>query len=494
MNEEIIDTNIKRKYDADVLILFERRTLDYKITILQQTIKRSEAIWAFDDGIHKVNSVSSMQVSPNTFFLKGDGDFSREEKTEFVSIETAEMWLRLLPQCPFIKVVTSREDADKLLLKEETIDDALKSLKLYEEPTDDDIKAMIDLVDLDVFCRIIQSRLKLEYDGSFCGDYERPSMEDIGKINKKWAKKYLQDWAKSKFRFYKLFGNKLTIEKEVDYIPLKNDLTAKIEDLKNKFPLYAPMLSSIDYKCYEENKMVNGYYGSCFRSMVKGNMSLTKFIALYNNNDLNMELSKFYQSKGKTNIYISIDPCDYLTVSINNSGWKSCHNFFNGCYGNAGLSYMHDKTSLVGFSSNGKTKYTGEYRDFEWNNKKWREMIYVSEENSAVAFSRQYPYYEEKYSKVLRELFETTYSNYFNVEDKWLIINNSKKYLNVVHYEHDTGDNPLLYNDISNGYDYKVAINKSDIDKSQKDCLIGRTISRLGNKDNIIDGSESRIW
>lgn len=496
MDNEIIE-DAKKLYTIPNIVLFEYYDNRCSMKVVyQETCKGDfvEKTGTRNGRRYKIKSVGNFQVTYETLFMKGGEDFSQNiSRTENVDESCGKFWESVLNGLKDFKAIHSMEELEKYKVvvdggdEEEKIDFSFKG-----EPNEEEINKMISLVDLPTFCKIIQNRLDMERKGFFDSDgFDIATSEDIGTIINEWAKKYLIDWAKAKYRFYKIFGDKLSIEKEIEHIPTTADAEILKSTLKSNFPLYAPIISCMPINIIRDNKMSLGGYDSYF-NYIKDvqKMTFTKFMSLYGNPELDNEISKLYQANGKTNLTISINPIDYLTVSINQSNWKSCHNFFDGCYGVAGLSLMFDKTSLVGFSSKGMVNYNQYYKKFTWNNKMWREMIYVSEENSAIVFSRQYPFQDERFSKELRKLMEEQISKYFNADDKWFCVSDNKKYINVI------TDCQLLYNDVGQGYSYKAVVNKQDINRKQITCTIGKQIkhiSQINSKYNINDGGD-KIW
>lgn len=191
-----------------------------------------------------------------------------------------------------------------------------------EEPSEDEITKMIAQVDLNTFTNIIKARMR--EDGA--------DGEDLGKINRNWAKEYLKQWAKAKYRLYKLLGNKLKVEKDLEIEPSVEEFRTMQKELMQKFPLYRPIIEHVYYEAFVKERIDTEFIwrDAFLDKRVTDGMSLTKFFALFGSEELNVELSKMYQNKGKAHLTISIDPNDYLTVSINSSGWRSCHNFING--------------------------------------------------------------------------------------------------------------------------------------------------------------------
>lgn len=489
MEEEI---KLGKKYTVDNLILIEYAD-EYKdeaiFTILaQEKIEYGyERNFRIDERYVKIFSYDSFEIRSIDliFFLKGRMDYNDIEPRRICS-KNADIFEKALIEFGFT-IIHSKDEISQYLVKEEKTEELdLKKIVISSKSTKKGIEEMISKVDIDTFIKIIQCRVSDEVsDKSILGD-----------ITREWANSFLQDWAKAKYRFYKLFGNRLTFDIETEYTPTENDGSNILNNLKNKFPLYSYILDKIHPRCVIDNRIYITKIGSSFGddSRVVDGMSFTKFISLFENDKLNIEVSKIYQSKSKAKLTISIDPCDYLTVSVNKSGWHSCHNFFDGCYKNAGLSYMLDKTTLVSYCGGDKINYTYNLRKFEWNSKSWREMIYISENNSAMVFSRQYPYDDNRYSKAIREALEELIANKYEVPNIWKKVISSDIYTDV---ESISG---LFYNDVKNGYRYIAVINKYDANKEQTTIKIGEKVKTLSsylaesdNQDWIEDGEEE-IW
>lgn len=415
------------------------------------------------------------------FFFKGSSDRNSTERKAFsVPLKDYECFIK---RCFLESGVQIMEDEKaKEFVEAETEKNV--SYIFREKPTKQDIDEMIKLVDVKKFTNIIRARL-----------IKDNKITGIESLTDEWAKNYLLTWAKNKFKFYKLFGNKLTLEIDVDVKPDNNEMMRKWQEIREQFPLLEPIFNQIgDSTIIENNVRRPGDYaiwrGFFKDTRVKENMSFTKFISLFENQKLEMEVSKLYQEKGKGHLVISINPIDYLTVSINASQWDSCHHFMKGAYRNAGLSYMNDKTSLVSYRSDREVKYEFEGKKFEWNTKCWRQMIYVAEQNSTMVFSRQYPYESEELSFHIRQLLENAVATYYGGQNKWKIFN--KK--NQANIKVEKGNKARLYNDVGCGFNHKVVRAKDD--KSERKDItirIGTEVIGVISKESIRNENCS-IW
>jgi hypothetical protein len=247
---------------------------------------------------------------------------------------------------------------------------------------------------------------------------------------------YLNLWAKSKYDYYLLFNQNLSIHKEVECEISVEDFAGLLETFKSKYLCYHELLNDFSNAEYFDNQIQRshriGDYLSC-----PINAKLTKIFSLIFNEkssdrlfktrdemligDLSLLMSQKYT---KGSIYISIDPYDYLTSSVNQSGWKSCHSIIDGLFGTASLSYMLDKSSLVCFrpTNEGDVKYSFQdpYISFVGNSKRWRQMLYFDKHTCSMVFSRPYPSDHQQLTDHIRYFMEEHISNFLGQENMWI--------------------------------------------------------------------------
>lgn len=91
-------------------------------------------------------------------------------------------------------------------------------------------------------------------------------------------------------------------------------------------------------------------------------------------------------------LHLSVDPLDYLSVSENSFGWRSCHSL-DGDYAAGNIDYMMDKATVVCYLDDGTTDHTIHNfpADIHWNDKKWRMLLFISPDYCTIAAGRQYP-------------------------------------------------------------------------------------------------------
>lgn len=90
-------------------------------------------------------------------------------------------------------------------------------------------------------------------------------------------------------------------------------------------------------------------------------------------------------------LHLSVDPLDYLTISENNYGWRSCH-ALDGDYIAGNLEYMMDNATIICYiDDNTQVQLHSFPEGLKWNNKKWRMLLFCSENGETIFAGRQYP-------------------------------------------------------------------------------------------------------
>lgn len=105
---------------------------------------------------------------------------------------------------------------------------------------------------------------------------------------------------------------------------------------------------------------------------------------------------------------ISIHPLDYITMSDNGNDWESCMSWkHDGCYHQGTVEMMNSNMVLCCFLHNDKIPWNfssdNEMKDHEgleewlWNNKKYRQLIYVTKD--IIVSGKSYPYANDEISQ-----------------------------------------------------------------------------------------------
>ena len=130
---------------------------------------------------------------------------------------------------------------------------------------------------------------------------------------------------------------------------------------------------------------------------IKIGMNITKALKFFFSNENQLKTIQdrmsvaIQMNKIEGKLCFSIHPLDYLTVSVNNHNWRSCH-ALDGEYRAGNLSYMTDKHTIVCYlKSSENERLPGCPSYVPWNSKKWRVLLYI-DPNTGITFAgRQYP-------------------------------------------------------------------------------------------------------
>ena len=346
-----------------------------------------------------------------------------------------------------------------------------KMCKKIEE-TDDIIEEMITKVDIAKFKKILASATA-----------KRAS-------NFQGIDKLLKNWAVAKKDLYLLFGKNLKLSKEIESERTDTDFKGELFELFKKFPclflLYREMGNFRRFYDNEYEKFSGDFEQYAIK--IPNGTKLTKAISdIFKNKELDIEVSKIFENRlTKGILEVSIDPIDYLTMSFNNSGWKSCYTISEngssnnmGCYVAGTLSYMCDQSSVIAYKHGyEKTKMKLGSSNIEDFSKNWRQVIYVDIVNYTMMCSREYPSKIENVSKFARELIENSISDVLQISKDWTKmkckVSTMKKYIRNVSFCGDT----LVYNDIlhNNRVDGNMIYNKQLNNRKSTSIVAGSNV------------------
>lgn len=97
----------------------------------------------------------------------------------------------------------------------------------------------------------------------------------------------------------------------------------------------------------------------------------------------------------KGDLVLSIHPLDFMTMSDNDSGWQSCMSWVDdGCYHVGTVEMMNSNNVICCYLKNKKDwNFDFNNKDAVWNNKKWRQLAYITPE--IIMTGKAYPYQNE---------------------------------------------------------------------------------------------------
>lgn len=304
----------------------------------------------------------------------------------------------------------------------------------------------------------------------------------MDEVNDRMIKEYLLQWAKSKYRFYQMLGNKTRIDCPFTYKRLKEETRERMVNLAQDFPAYYPWLEAC--RCMTANKMTSREIGwefgkwmaDAFPNFRWEGSSLTRFFksCLQAPDELINRIAQAFENNTVNATYtISIDPVDIMLASENPYDWGSCYrldprddeNHADGC-----LASVLDTSTLITYVWNKEGEFLLGEDKFKFKSiryKKMRAWISIAPDFNAFYMNRIYPGkndYGEEFEKTLRVIIEKTISDYTKLEDKW-----ERNYSSMCqrkfpygYEEHDNEDSTFVragFRDVvSNWFAYDVRI------------------------------------
>jgi hypothetical protein len=249
-----------------------------------------------------------------------------------------------------------------------------------------------------------------------------------------------------------------------------DEMANEVNDLCGKFPAYSNLMSSFHTREFLENKCLD-YNGILQRhfSDYKKDAKLSKVLAnLIPDRSFKDAVANLLQNrKVKATIAVSIDPYDYLTMSVNKYGWDSCQAIGDGSYSTGAGSAMLDESTLIAYKYYGTdASYRIHKLSFEGNSKSWRQCIYFDKDTSSFVTSRQYPSTSEIITKEVRALLEGYVSKYLGRDNSWMVTGSSD-----VNYKEGS---QCIYHDLTNGHSGKVAYLKGAVKETR--VVVGANI------------------
>lgn len=113
------------------------------------------------------------------------------------------------------------------------------------------------------------------------------------------------------------------------------------------------------------------------------------------------------ESKVKGHLCISIHPLDFLSSSENTYNWRSCH-ALDGEFRSGNLSYMVDASTVICYLKGADgVKLPHFPKEVLWNNKKWRMLMFFSDDYEHMMAGRQYPFFNRDALDTVRKLILT---------------------------------------------------------------------------------------
>lgn len=210
--------------------------------------------------------------------------------------------------------------------------------------------------------------------------------------------KIFNAWATNKKRFIDKWNGELQISLG------KVNFSLDAESKESKFVSYCYYLWDIlnnpdlanfveaNYAGFFENKVVSDRY-----TVPKGMKLLRAFKYFEKDKDklrrAQDEASRVIQEdKVEGELIMSVHPLDYLSLSENTYKWRSCH-ALDGDFRAGNISYMMDQTTVVCYLKGSEDVKLPRFPEsVKWNSKKWRVLLFFSDNGKMCFAGRQYPF------------------------------------------------------------------------------------------------------
>lgn len=211
------------------------------------------------------------------------------------------------------------------------------------------------------------------------------------------TKQLFKRWFRAKKEFIRAFGGLIYEIGEFSAQLSEENKQYRIADFQNwivsKYRLYD--LSHF----IEDNK--NSFYNNTVsyskRADVPIGMKLIKSFKFFVEdkeqlNEIQSRASMIIQENSVSGtLCLSVHPLDFLSSSENNHNWRSCH-ALDGEYRAGNLSYMTDSSTIICYlRADGEQKIPNFPNSVPWNSKKWRNLLFFSNDRKMMFAGRPYP-------------------------------------------------------------------------------------------------------
>jgi len=287
---------------------------------------------------------------------------------------------------------------------------------------------MVDLNTLEFIDKIKEEFNKvIKYSQGYCSDINTDS--------------YFDNWKKNKYNnFSPFFDNKLILELgrvEFSLNPIQRNMAfnSLIDDLYYVMEKHdcandeiVNFLDANGYENFYENNVGVDFYVRTAHNHdklqnLKGMKLLRAFKFFVKNKDCLYEMQSLASrvlQKDKVDgiLCFSIHPLDFLSLSENAHNWRSCH-ALDGEYRGGNLSYMQDASTMICYIKSDNDYILPNFPpSVKWNSKKWRMLLFFSQQYDLMMAGRQYPYEEKtllpKIKDFLTKTFKTEFSSWTN--------------------------------------------------------------------------------
>lgn len=240
--------------------------------------------------------------------------------------------------------------------------------------------------------------------------------------------KLFEKWLEAKRDIIELFNGELiyTVPEKVSFELSHKEKMLRVNDFIESVAMTwdnEPLADFIDAnkETFFQNIVENGMVLGDNTKVPKG-MKLVKAFKFFESDkkvleDLQNRASMIIQEdKIEGYLCFSVHPLDFLSTSENTYNWRSCH-ALDGEYRAGNLSYMMDKSTVVCYlkGDNRNVQLAAFPSSVPWNSKKWRMLLFLSDNWNAMYAGRQYPFF----SDTALNLIHSHALKAFNFQGSW---------------------------------------------------------------------------
>ena len=279
---------------------------------------------------------------------------------------------------------------------------------------------------------------------------------------------WLELWRRNKSRFAASFPGPNLIWKYPEPISIKTPIVEQerqlfkyIDSVQKELGDDAASLLLCNFQSFFDNKVTiplltyNVSRGDrLLRSLRKFSTDFSKVRKMQ---DLGSTLIQ--QKKLHGYLHFSIHPLDFLSMSVNNSNWRSCHSL-DGSYRGGIANLLTDSTTIMAYllTSEDQVPLTYFPSQIKWNDKKWRMLIHITDH--CVYYSKQYPFHNSTLLSTVASVISENSARIFpGVKPCQFLEISPVKYTTenflseiTVHNKHYPSIDVFKYNNLYNGY------------------------------------------
>lgn len=231
------------------------------------------------------------------------------------------------------------------------------------------------------------------------------------------ATKLFEGWAAAKTKFFKAFDNKLIFNfgqvsfdidpnvKETCVMTLLDEFYRQHCNIRGVCELVN--FIDIQKEGFYENKVVTDYTtenGIFIQAGSKLLRAVKHFVDPQLTEAFQTAASMVIQETKVTgDLCFSVHPMDFISLSENTYNWRSCH-ALDGDYRAGNLNYMMDSSTIVCYLKGQDNAQLPNFpADITWNSKKWRMLLFFSDDGNIIFAGRQYPFFNRNILDIISD-------------------------------------------------------------------------------------------